>query len=207
MILTDSQSAVKAIKRAGRSGKARIRDLQSIVELIKERQAAMGPQAITIGWVKAHIGIAGNEKADEEAKRASSLTPEVSRITEGDIKQEWRRKRTEERRRSDTVQGRAIKWNRKALRNYTHCRTGKGRLGRWRNMLDPWEDSNCRFCDEGQETGSHIAISCPEGEWLGRRWSTWEQMAESDRWRRKETEGDREITIDLVEDFFASLDL
>ena len=207
LILTDSQAAVKAIKKAGRTGKARTRDLQRIFELINERQSIMGPQAVALGWVKAHIGITGNEKADEEAKRASSLMPEMEHITEGGIKQWWRRSRTRERKKEDTVQGRAIKWNRTALRNYTHCRTGKGRLGRWRNILDPWEDQSCRWCNAEDETGNHIAISCPQGEWLGRRWSTWEQMTEAERWKRKEKEGDREITIDLVEDFFARLDL
>ena len=65
----------------------------------------------------------------------------------------------------------------------------------------------CRMCGETEETGTHVALVCPEEEWLGRRWSNWMQMGEKERWKRKKKEGDREVTIDLAEDFFANLNL
>jgi len=72
-----------------------------------------------------------------------------------------------------TGMGRVLKWNRKALYNYTQCRTGKGRLGMGVHTLDPWEDPTCTAEDCYElETGRHVAMVCISGEWLGRIWST-----------------------------------
>ena len=54
-----------------------------------------------------------------------------------------------------------------------------------------------------EETGSHEALGCMTGEEWGRRWSTWAQMDEKIRWRRAEKgPDDREVVIDLVEEWF-----
>jgi len=73
-------------------------------------------------------------------------------------------------------------------------------------MLDPWEDPTCRVC-LNLETGRHVALVCTAGEWLGRRWSSWEQADDRKVWMRKRKDGDKEVVIDLVEDFFTRLDL
>lgn len=80
--------------------------------------------------------------------------------------------------------------NRKARVNYTQCRTGKGKLQVWRHVLED------------------VALSCPAGEWLGRRWSTWEQAEERERWLRKIKDRDKEeeVVVDLVETFFMNLE-
>lgn len=41
--------------------------------------------------------------------------------------------------------------------NYVHCRTGKGKLQVWKNILDPMVDPVCRFCEVDPETGRHVA--------------------------------------------------
>ncbi|RPB28899.1 hypothetical protein L211DRAFT_246218 [Terfezia boudieri ATCC MYA-4762] len=53
-----------------------------------------------------------------------------------------------------------------------------------------------------------VALSCPAGEWLGRRWSTWEQADERERWLRKIKDRDKEeeVVVDLVETFFMNLE-
>jgi len=55
---------------------------------------------VRFGWVKkAHIGLGGNEIADEIAKEGTEVAdPENPQITEGGLKQAWRRKREAERR-------------------------------------------------------------------------------------------------------------
>lgn len=63
----------------------------------------------------------------------------------------WIKKRKAERCVRGTGMGRTLKWNRKALYNYTQCRAGKG-LGMWRFTLDPWEEDqmdamNSRLAD------------------------------------------------------------
>ena len=103
----------------------------------------------------------------------------------------------------------------KSPHTYTQCRTNKGRLGQWRNTLDPWFDAECRWCGETVETGTHAAVVCARGEWIGRRWSSWKESANQTRkemddkknWARVEIQNDREVTTDLVDDFFYNLEL
>lgn len=83
LILPDSQAAINAGREAGRTRKARTKELKEIVEMIAERQGELGQDAVNLGWVKAHIGIEGNEKADERAKAASTTEPATPIITEG----------------------------------------------------------------------------------------------------------------------------
>jgi len=128
LILSDSQAAIAAVKKAGRTGRARTRDLKVVMEEIKERQSRLGPNAVSFGWVKAHNELHGNEEADRLAKEATNLYPEEPQITEGGLKQVWKRKREEERRVKGVRIGRVVKWNRKARVAYVQCRTGKGNL-------------------------------------------------------------------------------
>jgi len=94
LILSDSQAAIAAVKQAGQTGKARTRDLRKIVQQIGRRQENLGPDAVRFGWVKSHIGITGNEKADEQAKLGTEdIYPNPLYITEGGLKQEWKKRR------------------------------------------------------------------------------------------------------------------
>jgi len=125
LILSDSQAAIAAVKKAGRTGKARTMDLRRVMMEIRERQIRLGPNAVSLGWVKAHNEVQGNEKADQLAKQATNLYPEEPQITEGGLKQAWKKKREEERRVKGAGMGRVVKWNRKARVAYVQCRTGK----------------------------------------------------------------------------------
>jgi len=49
LILSDSQAAITAVKKAGRTGKARTRDLKFVMEEIRERQSRLGPNAVSFG--------------------------------------------------------------------------------------------------------------------------------------------------------------
>ena len=104
-------------------------------------------------------------------------------------------------------EGRVVKWERKARGSYVHYRTNKGNLQSWRHKLDDTNDPICRFCGNNEETRKHIALICPYGEEIGRRWSSWEEMDEKKRWLKKVKDGKEEFTVDLVETFFSNLDL
>jgi len=207
LILSDSQAAIAAVKKAGRTGRARTRDLKLVMEGIRERQSRLGPNAVSFGWVKAHNELHGNEEADRLAKEATTLYPEDPQITEGGLKQAWRRMREEERRVKGAGMGRVVKWNRKARTAYVQCRTGKGNLEAWRHKIGRAENSECRKCGRYAETGKHVALVCTHGEDIGRRWSTWEDMDDRARWARKEKDEKGFYTVDLVEMFFSKIDL
>ncbi|KAF8418742.1 hypothetical protein EV426DRAFT_720464 [Tirmania nivea] len=103
--------------------------------------------------------------------------------------------------------GRVVWWGRKARLNYVHCRTGKGNLQSWHAQLDDTVDPTCRTCGRHVETGGHVALVCPHGEEIGRRWSNWEEMNERKKWAKKVKDGGEVYMVDLVETFFSNLDL
>jgi len=73
LILSGSQAAIAAVKKAGSTGKARTRDLKVAMEGIRERQSRLGPNAVSLRWVKAHNELHGNDEADRLAKEATNL--------------------------------------------------------------------------------------------------------------------------------------
>ena len=207
LILLDSQAAIAAVKKADRIGKARTRDLKVVMKGIKERQSRLGPKAVSFGWVKAHNEPHGNEEADRLAKEATNLYLKDPQITEGGLKQAWRKMREEERRVKGAGMGRVVRWNRKARVAYVQCHTGKGNLQAWRHKNGKADDSECRKCGRYAETDKHVVLVCTHGEDIGRRWSTWKDMDHRARWARKEENEEGFYTSDLVEMFFSKIDL
>ena len=98
LILAGSKAAIAAVKKAGRTGTARSRHLQELVNEIGERVDVGGKGVVRLGWVKAHMGILGNEAADVCAKQTAegvSLDDHEKWMSgEGGIRQwtKWRKK-------------------------------------------------------------------------------------------------------------------
>ena len=67
----DSKAAIAAVRKAGRTGKARSTHLKEVVDEIEAR----GPGMVKLGWVKAHMVILGNEAANVLAKNAAEGVP------------------------------------------------------------------------------------------------------------------------------------
>jgi len=182
-----------------------------VVEEVRKRQKDLGPDTVRFAWVKAHVGTRGNEKADQMAKAEAELGDEDEGmqkvITERGLRQEWRRRRAEERKVKGTGMGRVVKWHCKARVNYVHCRTGKGNLQAWRHILDIDQPDECRKCGRYAETGRHIALVCIHGEEIGWKWGTWEDMDDPEQWRKRVKDPDGDYALDLVEEFFANIDL
>ena len=58
------------VRKAGKRGITRTRELCKVVSLISDCEKEFGPGAVSLAWVKAHVGIPGNKRADPEAKLA-----------------------------------------------------------------------------------------------------------------------------------------
>ncbi|KAF8463325.1 hypothetical protein BDZ91DRAFT_796479 [Kalaharituber pfeilii] len=161
LLLADSQAAISAVQKAGKTGKARTADLARVIELIAERrQRLREADAVKLAWVKAHVGIEGNEKADELAKEGAKCMRYDGQATEGGLRQELVRKRKEERERAGFGKGKFVKWGRRALTNYTWLRTGKGGA-MWRRMVSG-EEVQCT-CGEAW-SAEHVVFRCTELE-------------------------------------------
>ena len=165
LVLSDSTAALHAIKHAARDGRGHSRDLVEVVDEVG-RRCRMG-LSMWFGWVKAHIGIDGNEKADLMANTGcrESLLPQVM---EGGVRAYWKEVRGRERAQRGLGSGWVVRWNRRAVLRYTHLRVGKGDVGERRRAIGN-ENSLCRLYKVEEETGTHLVFRCKESYGL-RQW-------------------------------------
>ena len=203
LVLSDSMAALRAIKRAADRGRGRSRDLVEVVDEVGRR--TMRGLSTQVGWVKAHAGVDGNERADLMAKAGcrESLLPQM---TEGGVRAYWKEVRSRQRAQRGLGSRRVVRWNRRAVLRYTHLRVGKGDVGEWRRVIGN-EDTLCRLCRVEEETGTHRVFGCEESYGL-RPWdrTSWQELDDQRRWRYTiEGEGGKEFVRDRVEDFFVAL--
>ena len=202
LLLTDSRAAIQAVQKAGRRGVARTRGLAEVVRRLAAIDEENGGGSAILGWVKAHIGISGNEREDGQVKLAAGGRGGMA-VTEGGIRAECRERRQKERVVSGFGSGRVVRWtSRYAITAFSQLRTNKGLLASWLMKIGRADSDLCWRCSvEG--TGSHEALACMTEEEWGRRWSTWAHMDEKVRWKTVEKGPDRkEIVIDLMEEWF-----
>ena len=204
LVLSDSKAALAAVRNAALAGMARTADLRKVVDLVGSWTVAGTDHRF--GWVKAHVGVWGNERADALAK-AGCAGGGPMRATEGGVRALWKRLRAGERSVAGFGAGRVSGWDRRAVSRYAQLRTGKGDLGTWRARLGRG-GGLCRLCDGGAvETGGHLVFGCPGTRGgVGWEWSRWIELDDRSRWAYEYEEGGKVKVGDRVEDFFAWLD-
>ena len=158
LVLSDSTAALQAIKHTARDGRGHSRELLEVMDQVR-RLCRMG-LSTRFGWVKAHVGIDGYEKADRMAK-TGCREPLLPQVTEGGVKAYWKEVRGRERAQQGLGSGRVLRWNRRAVLRYTHLRVGKGDVGEWRRAIGN-ENSLCRLCKVEEEIGTHLVFRCEE---------------------------------------------
>ena len=144
LLLTDSKAAIQAVKKAGHTGRARTRALAALLQMIGHRNNRLWPAVqgedtaenrlhtdppgeVCMAWVKAHIGVEGNEKADRAAKEGADKGLYYGgEVTEGGVRQRARELRKENRRAAGYLC--IANWDRHSATTYTHLRTNKGDL-------------------------------------------------------------------------------
>ena len=174
-----------------------------MVDLVGDWASAGVP--IRFAWVKAHVGVAENEYADEMA-RLGCERGNAPMITEGGVRALWKGVRAAERSVVGCGMGRVASWGRWAVSHYAQMRTNKGDLEVWRERLGR-SGGLYRLCGDAEESSNHLVFDCqvcvPGRGWC---WGGWGELDDKSLWRYEYEEGGRVKLGDRVEDFFAWLD-
>ena len=204
LVLSDSQAAIAAVRNAAECGHVRTADLRGVVNLAGEWGSA--GVDFPFGWVKAHVGIDGHERANALSKMVCSMVG-PRRVTEGGVRALWKKLRAAERSVCRYGKERVPKWSRRAASRYVQARTGKGNLGVWRERLGRGVGLCC-LCQEGaSETGDHLVFECTGSRGgVGWDWALWLEMDDKTKWAYEFEEGGKVSVGDRVENFFAWLD-
>ena len=160
LVLMDSMAAKQSAINLAKGAPPRSAIERSIKSSLCRRQA-LGLDT-GISWIRAHIGIEGNEIADRHATFEShrgQIRGEEGIVTEGGIRQASKATRAEARSKVAFGKGRLVEWRRRALSAYTWMRMGKGPQKEWLHRIHTSDDPSCP-CGAPAQTGEHIVWHC-----------------------------------------------
>ena len=177
---TDSQAALAALSSASINAR-------SVMECHYLLNDVARHTSVTLRWIKAHVGHAGNEMADSLAKQgAMQPFPEIGpgpfgwtphsllkKVMRSYLMDTWEKDWTDREPCRQTKiwfpkphprKGRVmIKLKRLTLGTVTRWITGHNFLRRHQNLLEPdvYATPTCRLCHSQEETSSHLLLECP----------------------------------------------
>ena len=176
-IFSDSQAALKALE----SGWCNSKTVWNCREALSELSRC---NKITLVWIPGHMGLGGNEAADQLAKRGAATKftgPEpvlgISHATakhatlawaENEWKRQWQRlpglrhskvfiTNPVNKQLTDKLLG----LNRSYLKALVGLYTGHCRLRHHMHKIGLAPNSECRLCMEDEETAEHVLCTCP----------------------------------------------
>ena len=146
LILSDSQVAIVAVRRAGNRGIARTSGLREVVSLIGNCKNEHGAGAVSMAWVKVHVGIPMNKRTDLEAKAAVKARGGTA-VTQGGIRALVKEGRKKENVVNRFGMVRMVWWSsRLAVTAYSQLHAGKRRLVALQYKIGSHETGFCRRC-------------------------------------------------------------
>ena len=160
LILTDSMAAKNTVINLAAGNPPRSQIERDIKQALHRRESLKLDTGIS--WVRSHIGIRGNELADQRATFEShrgQIAGEQGPVTEGGIRQTSKESRASYRTVPGFGKGRAVDWKRRALSAYTWMRTGKGPQAQWLHTIRKIESPQCQ-CGATHQTGDHVVWEC-----------------------------------------------
>ena len=176
IIRSDSQSAILAIN-------SNIIHSSIVEECIKSLNRLGEKNSVTLQWIKAHCGHAGNESADRNAKQGSELTeygPEpflpvpqsfIDIKLTNKVTKKWNKRwsKTDTCRQTklwfESISTKFTAFIKKASRieigRLVQFITGHCNLKRHQHLINREASSLCRLCNLSPETPWHLVTECP----------------------------------------------
>ena len=183
-IFIDSQATISAL------GNPRITSLTVAKAVESLNQLANSSTKVTLVWIPAHKGHAGNERADTLAKKGAqtsdprkyisakkphaTVRAEVRRQAMTDWHREWTRSSLANHAKSfyagpHTGKAKFVyKLARLELGRFVRIITGHNNLNFFQTKIGLADNPSCRFCTEGNETITHLLSECPRFFHTGR---------------------------------------
>ena len=149
---------------------------------VRMKDALQGDREVGATWVRGHIGIPGNEAADQEASLQGTLGASWGGMETATFEgmkgkgRKWRRTL----RHSPGHGKRRTEWGKHALAAYTWSRTNRGPQKAWLHHIGKVADPACP-CGHPVQDGDHLVFHCPTTAELRRRYlppgeATWESL-------------------------------
>ena len=198
-ILVDSQAALLALNKQHVTADSVLQAIHSL-----ERLSLKGA-VVRLAWVKAHVGIQGNELADSAAKLGAKdemgsnhkvhlrmTQAEVKMSLEAAIRETWTQRWQRDPgywmtkqflTKPDKAAGkRACQLSKSSLSRLIQLITGHNFLSYFQFKLDSTINPLCRMCEESNETFFHLLTDCPALEVKRREWFL-DQAPTTDNWK------------------------